>query len=215
MPAPEEVLQLGSCRLLLMGTIPGFVPDGDRVANAIKSHGSDIIALGVPPEDLEALESLAADPSLADGLEPDELDAYMLAELEHWGATQSVPSPDLQAAHATGVPLVGVDLTDAQHSDRFTELVKMRHLVQRQSARKKAMKVGADGWPDPYELTAAWDAKLRAVAPLATLEDEREAAMAAGIQSATEGKAAVVAVVHSARFAGVLSRLQSQGQALS
>ncbi len=208
MPGPQELFHVDGCDVLLVGTIPGFVPEADRVRTAVRDHQPEAIALGVPPEDVANLEALVADPTLADGLEPDEVDAQLLEALGHWGETRAVPSPDLEAAMTAELPIVGVDMDDATHSQRFTELVKVRHLVQRGSARKKASRLTQDDAEDAHDLVVQWDAILRSVAPLDLLETEREAALAAAIREACTGKARLLAVVHVARFAGVATRLK-------
>lgn len=62
MPAPEARLRIGNCDLRLVGTIAGFVPDAARVRAAFAEHKPDRVALGIPPEDLDALKVLAAEP---------------------------------------------------------------------------------------------------------------------------------------------------------
>lgn len=57
---PEARLRIGSCDVLLLGTIAGFVPDAARVQAAFDAHKPDHVALGIPAEDLEPLRVLAA-----------------------------------------------------------------------------------------------------------------------------------------------------------
>jgi len=57
-------LRIGECDVLLLGNVPGFGPDGERVEQAFHAFLPDCVALGVPPEDVRTLERLAgADPS--------------------------------------------------------------------------------------------------------------------------------------------------------
>ncbi|MGB1586908.1 MAG: hypothetical protein ACPHID_07685 [Thermoplasmatota archaeon] len=78
----EERLRLGDCDLHLIGSIPGFVPDGARVQTALDEGHIQCVALGIPPEDLEGLAKL------------------------HEGATIEAPTPKLTggAAVAAGAP---------------------------------------------------------------------------------------------------------------
>ncbi len=198
---------MNGCHVRIVGTIPGFVPDGQRVTDAIAEHQPDAIALGVPDTDLESMEALIADPTLADGLEPDELDLHFLEQIAQWGATQFIPSPDLHAAHEAELPLHGIDLSDEEHTQRFTDSVKVRHLVRRSAVRKRLGKTSAEDAVDPYDLARQWDEQLCTVAPLSDLEQAREDHMAASVRSlATEHKTLLV-VLHAARFEGVFTRL--------
>ncbi len=43
----------------ILGTIPGFVPDGEAVTAALDALRPNVVALGVPPEDLAGLQALA------------------------------------------------------------------------------------------------------------------------------------------------------------
>src|SRR5688572_16565055 len=47
---PQARLRSGPCDVLVVGTVPGFVPDGERVAQAFHAFLPDVVALGVPPE---------------------------------------------------------------------------------------------------------------------------------------------------------------------
>ena len=78
----EHHLRLHDCDVHLLGTIPGFVPDGARVQAALDTGAVACVALGVPPEDLEGLAKL------------------------HEGATIAKPSlqPTGAAAVAAGAP---------------------------------------------------------------------------------------------------------------
>lgn len=207
MPAPQELLRINDCDVLLVGTIPGFVPDADRVATAVRDHQPDAIALGVPAADLESLEALVADPTLADGLEPDALDLYFLEQIANWGATQLIPSPDLHAAHDAQLPLHGIDLDDEAHTQLFTDSVKVRHLVQRSGIRKRLGKTTADDAPDPYGLAILWDDALCEIKPLAAIEEARLDHMAAEASRFAAEHDRLLVVVHVAKYAGLFTRL--------
>lgn len=207
MPAPQELLRIDGCDVLLVGTIPGFVPDADRVQTAARDHRPDAIALGVPAADLSSLEALVADPTLADGLEPDALDLHFLEQIANWGATQLIPSPDLHAAHATGLPLHGIDMDDEAHTQLFTDTVKVRHLVQRSSIRKRLGKTTADDAPDAYGLAILWDDALCEIKPLAAIEQARLDHMAAEVRRLAADVERLLVVVHAAKYAGLFTRL--------
>ena len=195
-------------RIHLVGTIPGFVPDAGRVQAAIHSFAPSVIAVGVPAEDLDALALIIADPHMVEDLEPDDLDAHLLQLLERFGPTHVLPSPDLETAHQSGVPIEAVDMDDHQHTERYTSLVKLHHLVQRGSVRKRLHKQTFDTAADPYALVQEWDAQLLTVKPLAAIEAERETHMAQGIRALTAAHPCVLGILHAARLPGVARRLR-------
>ena len=209
MQTPQVRLRLGSCDVLLVGTVPGFLPDGERVAQAFHAFLPEAVALGVPPEDLRTLEALAgADPKPALP-EPDEVTARLLELLAPFGGT-AVPSPDLERATALakehGLPVVALDLDDAAHSQLYTKNVKFRHVVQSNSVRRRLLKDGVAG-ADAYAVAAAWDAAWTRPKGLRAVEDAREEHMARRLAEEAAGRSRLLAVVPAIRLAGVRQRL--------
>ena len=211
MQTPQARLRLGDTDVLLLGTIPGFVPDGDRVRQAFEAFLPDAVALGVPPEDLRTLEALAkADPK-PELPPPDEATERLLQLLAAFGPTR-IPSPDLEAAQslasAAGLQPQAIDLDDARHADLYTTHVKFRHVVQSNMVKSRLLKKGVEG-PDAYALAAAWDEAWTAPKGLARVELEREAHMADRLREAARGKQRVLAIVPASRLPGLLARLQA------
>ncbi len=102
----------------VLGTIPGFLPDGDAVTKALDELRPDVVALGVPPEDLAGLQALAEaeDPA---SLMPDPVDV-----------------PDLPGgAGAPGLEaILGAGSSDAPEKDRddvFSGLDPIQHHLLR------------------------------------------------------------------------------------
>ncbi len=64
-PVEQFDLTVAGRQVHLVGSIPGFVPDGEAVAALLDRVRPDQVALGIPPEDLPALKVLAEsdDPS--------------------------------------------------------------------------------------------------------------------------------------------------------
>lgn len=187
-----------------VGTIPGFVPHGDLVRAEIERLQPDQIALGIPEADIDALRQLMETPELLDEVpEIDGPEAGLLSALMEHGDVQVVPSPDLQAAMESGVPVVAVDMDDDTHTTLYTEKVKVRHLLQKGRISKKLEKkpLKAD---TPEALALAWDAAQLAVRPLAELEAAREQVMAANLKT-QEGT--TLAIIHIARLQGVKDQL--------
>ncbi len=102
----------------VLGTIPGFLPDGDAVTKALDELRPEVVALGVPPEDLAGLQALAEaeDPA---SLMPDPVDV-----------------PDLPGgAGAPGLEaILGAGSSDAPEKDRddvFSGLDPIQHHLLR------------------------------------------------------------------------------------
>jgi len=209
---PEARRRVGGCGLLLLGTVAGFVPEADRVRAAFATHRPELLALGVPPEDLPTLRLLAEHPERAQDLPAlDEAEARRQELLRRFGATR-VPSPDLEAAFAqaqeAGVPVEALDLDDVAHSAAYTHGMKVRHLVRASSRRKKALKADFAGARSAHELAVAWDEAL-AVDPMRELERLRERHMAQRLGELAAGRQSLLAIVPVQRLAGVLASLDA------
>lgn len=199
--------------VLLLGTIAGFVPDADRVRAAFEESAPTVLALGVPPEDLEGLRTLAADP----GVELPELDPAsrrLFEWLEPFGATR-VPSPDLEAAFseaaARGVPAEALDLDDEEHAEVYIRANRFRHVVQSGRLHRKLLKHDFGGHGDAYGLAVAWDAFQNQLPSLRAVEEARERHMADRLREVAAGAGGpVLAVVPVARLAGVEAALRSR-----
>lgn len=208
MATPQAVRQVDGCRLHLVGTIAGFVPDGDAVRAALTAEDADVVALGIPPEDLEGLHALQEDPDI-ELPGPDPQSERLFEHLGRFGGTR-VPSPDLQAAfdwaRANDVPLEALDLDDEAHSHLYIRTVGFRHAVRSGFILKKILK---EEFPqdDPHDLARAWDAYQNRLKPLKAVEAAREAHMAKRLRAVCVGHQRVLAVLPVARFDGVLERL--------
>lgn len=200
-------LRIGACDCRILGTVAGWMADGARVHEAADAFRPEAIALGIPPEDLDPLGALVADPLLAEDLpDLDGHDGHFIDLLRQWGDIQVAPSPDLASAHATGLPLHAIDLDDEAHTDLYTRRVKVHHLVQRASAHKRLLK--AKFPDDAHGFALEWDRILCRVRPLALLEQDREAHMAECIRDLAHDHARLLVVLPAARFAGVVEKLR-------
>jgi pheromone shutdown protein TraB len=206
---PEVRLALDGCDLLVLGTVAGFQPEGERVRAAAESHQPEAVALGVPPEDIETLDQLAGKP-LPEDAAPDVQQAHLLRLLERFG-TVRLPSADLEAAHAharaRGLPLLALDLDDATHAALFTERIGIRHIVAQNFTQKRLLKREFADARDAWDLCERFDRHLHRGA-FRGLEQERERQMATELRKAGKGRARLLAVVPYPRMAGVIHLLQ-------
>lgn len=212
---PQARLRLGPCDVLLLGTVPGYVPDAARVEQAFQAFLPDAIALGVPPEDVRTLEALATADPRPELPEPDDVTARLLELLGAFGPT-AVPSPDLERAMALarggGLPVLALDLDDAAHSQLYTRHVKFRHVIQSNGVKRRLLKAGVGG-ADAYELARNWDAAWTRPKGLRAVEAAREEQMARQLAEAAKAHARVLAVVPAPRLAAIAGLLSAQAEA--
>lgn len=209
--APATRIRIGACEVHLLGTIAGFVPEATRVQAAF-AVGPEAVALGVPQEDLPALEALWKDPALQQELvEPDVANEHLLKLLGRFGATR-IPSPDLEAAYSlakeANIPVEALDLDDTEHATTYVERVKVRHLWWAPRREKRLLKENFEECGDAYALAIAWDREVNASKPIRELETLRENRMAARIRELAGKHGRLLAIVPAPRFAGIASRLQ-------
>jgi len=208
---PEAHATIKGCDVLLLGTVAGFLPDADRVRAAFEAHRPDAVALGVPPEDLEALERLWASQDAREALaQPDARADRLLHLLGRFGATR-IPSPDLEAAYAQAkahhLPIAAVDLDDVAHTEAYVRRVKVRHLWRAPKHEARLLQAPFTDAKDAYDLATQWDALANHSRPLRHLESLREDAMAKGVADGAAGHARLLAVVPAPRLPGVAARI--------
>jgi hypothetical protein len=206
----EHRMTVAGTEMTLVGTIAGYVPDAERVAAALRG-GPDLIALGIPPEDLEGLRVLREEKPELPELDPQTERLFEL--LKPWGECR-VPSPDLeeayQAAMAANTPLAALDLDDEAHSELYIRTVGFRQAVRSGKLLRKALKADFSKHKDPYELAVAWEAFQTNLKPLRAVEAAREDHMARRLIEVSLGKRRVVAILPIARLAGVTARLEAR-----
>jgi hypothetical protein len=208
---PQARIRVGEADVLLLGTVAGFVPDGERVRQAYEAFRPRVVALGVPPEDLTALDAIAAAGPAPELPELDDTSERLLALIAPFGATR-IPSPDLEAAHgaarADGVPLEALDLDDAAHANLYTKSVKFHHVIQSNGVKSRLLKRGVPG-ADAYEVALNWDKAWNRPKGMRVVEEAREAHMANRLRELGATRGNVLAIVPAPRLAGVVRILAS------
>lgn len=209
--APQARLTIAGHDVLLLGTVAGYVPDGDRVRQAYDAFRPQTVALGVPAEDLAGLDVLARGPSPEEMPDLDDASQRLLQMISAYGPTR-IPSPDLEAAHAVaqgdGVPLRSLDLDDDAHAEAFTSNVNFLHVLQSNAIKSRLMRRGIKG-NDAYDLATAWDAAWTRPKGLRKVDALREAHMAERLQELARS-GSVLAVVPCARLPGIVALLTAR-----
>lgn len=209
---PRFDTTLAGCRVMVLGTIAGFVPDAERVRAAIAATRPEVLALGVPKEDVTTLGHLATQ-GAAELVDPDPVTARFLEQLGTFGPTR-VPSPDLEAAFAVatadGIPVEALDLDDDAHANVFTRKVGFMHVLRSNARTRRMVKRGLrDAPPDPYTFATAWDHELAATKAFRSVDGAREVWMAHRLRQVAQGKSTVLAIVPVARLAGIEAALKA------
>lgn len=208
---PQARIRVGQADVLLLGTVAGFVPDGERVRQAYEAFRPRVVALGVPPEDVAALDALAATDPKPELPPLDDTSERLLGLLAPFGGTR-IPSPDLETAHAAarsdGVPLEAIDLDDAAHANTYTSSVKFQHVIQSNAIKSSLLKRGVAG-ADAYEVALNWDNAWNRPKGMRRVEEAREAHMAARLRELGATPGNVLAIVPAPRLAGVVRALAS------
>jgi len=204
--------RVGEGEVVLLGTVQGLVSEEKRALDAIETEKPDIIALGVSPESVASLmryEPVDGEDLIEDL--PDHDYVYSIKLREFGDVT--LPAPDLLAAvhwaqdHA--LPLFGIDLAEEAYEDLFTKEVSTFGFLRYGRIQKKLAKRPPRA-ADPIAFTLAWDAAIRKVKGIASVEAHRERAIAQQAAALAREKAAkVLVLVEAAREPGVAKQLSA------
>jgi hypothetical protein len=209
MPRDEAVVEHGPRSFHLLGTVRGLRSEGLRVASAFDALRPAAVALGVGPEDLDGLSKFAEGASYEhEYSEADEVYAHYLGQ---FGEVE-LPPLDLvvavRRARAAGLPMLPIDLPEAQYVDLFTRSVSGWTLLRyNRRVRQLARRPPRAG--DALDFHLRWDAEVRRMAGFRQLEDAREAAMAASLQRGPLPEGCILVLVEAARLAGIETRLRA------
>jgi hypothetical protein len=203
--------------VVVLSTVQGLVSEAARVEAAFREVEPSVVALGISPESAGALLRYQPRPD-EDPFEdlPDAEVAYSVA-LAKFGPVD-LPPPDLVAAarlaRERGIPVYGVDLTEEAYVTAFSKEVSGWSLL-RWGRRQRRLARRPPAASDARAFSLAWDAQVRRVAGIARVEEQREAAIAAGARAlAKQAGGRVLLVVDAPREAGVLRGLTTrQGEA--
>ncbi|MEK6985835.1 MAG: hypothetical protein AABX89_05600 [Candidatus Thermoplasmatota archaeon] len=154
MDLTEQLVNVGACSIHLVGTIPGFTPDGARVTATLATSQPSLIALGIPADDLPGLAILAA------GESPESLIDASEKRLPRGVGPQGGELPASSPLH----PTVREALPDDGDAGRFAGLdlatAHLLHLLTR---------FGPTG-PVPSDLVAAQRAATASSIPMVAID---------------------------------------------
>lgn len=206
----EATRKLGRADLTLLGAVTGLVAEAERIGSAIRDRDPDRLALGVAPEELEALEAIARD-EIDEEIEIDVagIDEAYAQHLSRFGRVELPPPAYVRAVEVAleeKIPVEALDLAEEPFTETFTDNVGAIDLIRRGRRERKLAKHGVEA-DDASEFARKWDDRLLEIGGLRRVEEIREAHMAERLRAVCETSGSVLAVVGTVRRPGIARRL--------
>lgn len=209
------VVRVDGTPVHLLGTIQGLASEASLVRDAAPRLAPRVVALGVGPEDVRTLRTLADRSAAEDEFDTSAYEDQLLDRLRQFGDVR-LPPPDLveavRVADQRNVPLEAIDLDDAAYADLYTEEVG---LLQLWSNNRRIRKAAALDLPtaDAATFILAWDREFTRAKGYRRIEEVREESMARRLRELARTKGEVFAIVPLARLAGIQRRLSASAHA--
>ncbi|MGQ0534830.1 MAG: hypothetical protein ACT4PT_02025 [Methanobacteriota archaeon] len=204
MRPPWLEVNIGASRIHLLGTVNGLVSEGRRFLATYEEVRPDALAVGLSPDDVEGLRELVQLRELPE-YEPTEMDEAYGAGLSRFGPVHFPAAEYLECARISaehGIPLLPLDLGEAEYVDVFTKEVSMFQLW-RYGRKLRKLATRPPSGASAEEFALRFDAEVRKLGGLDRLERAREARMADRLKAAARDHARILAVVEIARIRGV------------
>ncbi len=147
--------------LLLLGVVRGPVAEGSRVVDALGAFRPDLLAIGLSPEEVRALQLHFSDPYSEPWVPLASAELAYARGLARFGPVR-VPSPAFLAtlgwAGEHGVEVQGIEPPDDTYSELFLEHVGYFDLLRRTLADRKLQNAPPEA-EDPEAFAVRWDAR--------------------------------------------------------
>jgi hypothetical protein len=207
-PKKEKTLIVNKSMIRLLGTVHGLKREGERVKAAFQEYQPDCIAVGIPLEDLETLESCTV--KEVDFVTSEDQNYYFDC-LASFGEVR-VPPADLTATFLLSkeycLPLEALDVGDDQYAQLFTKNVSIVGLLLASRKNKKVRKQGLVA-ENPEAFALEWDNYNNATKPFQAIEKAREQHMADRLFEVSQQYERILAVLPYPRFDGILKHLSA------
>lgn len=208
-------IPLGTGVVHLLGTVSGLVSEAPRVTAFLDAVRPHVVALGVSPDEVEALRHFRPDPEADDGVEDAEYDPGYAQALLQYGEI-SLPPPDLLAAvewaELAGARLEGLDMAQAAYDAAFARHVGTWDFL-RYGSRTRRLGRRPPQAATAREFITTWDRELRKLRGISVVETLRERHMAESLARLASGGAVVAAIVAASREEGIQGALpQAMGK---
>lgn len=204
--------------LLLVGTVRGLESEGPRVEGELTAFRPETVALGLSPEEVNALQEHFADAEVEPWVPLSGSEVAYARGLALFGPVR-VPSPAfltaLRWARASGARLEGVEPGDDRYSELFLEHVGYFDLLKRTLAEKSLLR-NPPAAEDPESFALDWEVRTQAGKGSKALGQARAHHVAERLRelhspSGGSLKRSVALLVDVERFEDVLQELQGKG----
>jgi len=196
-------LKIWGCTVYFLPVIHGLVEEGERVRKAIEDVMPSCIAIGISPEDIDALKNYDKEMQIPPHYE------YYLAYLSNYGKV-SLPPPDIKVAYEfskeNNIDLKAIDIDDDEYSDLLVKNVSIisliRHSRKIKKLRKKSFKA-----ENAHDFVFEWDKYMLSVKAFRKIERAREKKMAENLCNLSKNYDKILAIIPLERFDGVINSL--------
>jgi len=195
-------------KLLFFGTIKGLVSERDKLKSLHENFQSEVMFLGISPEQLEGLDKYLQEPF---EIEPEDYEVIYALKLEKYGEV-GLPVPTYLEAFAIskkdGVSLVPIDMPEKEFSDLFVKTIDIFHILHYNFRKRKIWRKQFQA-DSPEEFVLLWDKEINKIKPYYKIELKREEYMGKKINELLKerNEERILIIIELERLYGVLKNL--------
>ena len=202
----DTKLLLDRCTVHVLSVIKGLKSEGEKVRQAFEDVKPDKVAISLSREEVDGLRNMP------DDYEP-ELSRYEEIYADGLSRFGDVAAPPpcyvaaLELAEHNGIPIIPVDMDEAEYSDLYCAVVPGTTLF-RHSTRTWLLKRRRFNDDSPEAFVRAWDKAVNGLEAFRIIEERRAESMAKGVKQASKDCRQLLAIIELERADDVLSLLQ-------
>ena len=195
-------LRIDESYIYIIPVIHGLAEEGKKVEKAFDEIMPECIAIGISPEDIEAIKK-------NNDSMPLQYEHY-LANLSHYGKI-SVPPSDIKMAYeistTKAIPLHAIDVDDDEYADLLIKNVSTISLIKYSRKIKKLRKKIFKS-KDAEQFIYEWDEYMTSIKSFKKIEEAREKKMAENVKELCKKCRKILVIVPLERYNGFIERLE-------
>jgi len=199
-------VKIGKSRIYILPVIHALAGEEKKVEEAFKKIEPDCIAMALPPEDLEIIESMKENQDFEMSMQHQ----YYLMRLSQYGKI-SLPPEDIITAHKlardNGVAIKPLDVDDGEYADLLTEHVSIIALI-RHSRKIKKMRKRKFRATNAEEFVVEWDREINSIKGFREIEEIRMERMVENLVKLGKKHSRILAIFPYEKYDGVVKRLE-------
>ena len=197
---------LDRCNVHVLSVIKGLKSEANTVSKAFDRVRPDKVAISLSKEEIEGLRNIPEDyePELS---RYEEIYADGLSKFGEVAAPPPCYVAALELAEHGKIPVVPVDMNEAEYSDLYCAVVPGTTLF-RHSTRTWLLKRRSFSDDSPEAFVKAWDKAVNGLEAFRLIEDRRAESMAKGISEACKDSKDLLAIIELERADEVVSLLK-------